>query len=259
VINNELINDSNLQWNDLGLLVYLLSKPETWQVNVKHLTTVRSSGRDALYASLKRLRDAGYAYYKRGSDGRTTWFIFDTPQNSITINGISDEANNAPSDIPQTGNTKTGKTAPIERTDLNKELKEKESKDKESKPKKIKSKQKKYSKIDLSDLPEEISGENAVDFIDHRKALKKPLSQKAFELNMKQAMQANTINLTPEQAINETILAGWQGVNIQWLSNRINNNQSKVISHDDLNNTDYSQSGTPTNELPQFIQDDLNG
>ncbi len=48
-IPNSLVNDTRLKWSDLGLLVYLLSKPETWAVRVDALVKERGIGRDAVY------------------------------------------------------------------------------------------------------------------------------------------------------------------------------------------------------------------
>ena len=76
---NGLINDSRLKWNDLGLIVYLLSKPESWSVRVDVLVKERGIGRDAVYAILKRLRDFGYARLIKYSNGSTEWTIFDEP------------------------------------------------------------------------------------------------------------------------------------------------------------------------------------
>jgi hypothetical protein len=60
VVGNEILEDKNLEWNDLGILVFLLSKPDDWSVSTKHLQTLRKSGRDSIRASLNRIIDAGY-------------------------------------------------------------------------------------------------------------------------------------------------------------------------------------------------------
>ena len=83
-IPNALVNDSRLKWNDLGMLVYLLSKPETWAVRVDALVKERGIGRDAVYVILKRLRDFGYAKLVKYSNGSTEWTIFDEPHEENT-------------------------------------------------------------------------------------------------------------------------------------------------------------------------------
>ncbi|WP_336273758.1 replication protein [Vreelandella indica] len=77
--------------------------------------------------------------------------------------------------------------------------------------------------LDLTDLPSGVSAEAAKAFIDHRKALKKPLTQRALTLALGEAVKASEAipGMTPDQAIDEAILAGWQGVKAQWLINRL--------------------------------------
>lgn len=70
-------------------------------------------------------------------------------------------------------------------------------------------------------LPDDISIETAAAFIEHRLLLKVPLTQRAFNLAMEEASSAPSIGLTPNQAIDETIAAGWKGIKIAWLENRI--------------------------------------
>lgn len=76
--------------------------------------------------------------------------------------------------------------------------------------------------LDLTNLPEDVSADAAKAFIDHRKALKKPLTQRALMLALGEAVKASEAipGMTPDQAIDEAILAGWQGVKAQWLINR---------------------------------------
>lgn len=59
------------------------------------------------------------------------------------------------------------------------------------------------------------------EFIEHRKLLKKPLTQGALERNMREAVKGVEFGLTPEQVIYETIDAGWQGIKAQWVANRL--------------------------------------
>lgn len=75
--------------------------------------------------------------------------------------------------------------------------------------------------IDLSCLPSGITEQRALDFIEHRFTMKKPLSQRAFDLSMKQAVKAKDHGLTPDQVIDIAIEAGWRGINAEWASNRL--------------------------------------
>jgi hypothetical protein len=77
VIPNDLLEDPSLDWKDLGLLVYLLSKPDNWEISVEHLKKQRKMGRDAIYKCLDAIIDAGYARREKQRDGTIDWFIFD--------------------------------------------------------------------------------------------------------------------------------------------------------------------------------------
>jgi len=135
-LSNEVINDSSIEWNDLGLLIYLLSKPEQWKVSVKHLSSVRKSGRDALYSSLKRLQKIGYARYTRHADGSTDWSIYDTPQEPLdddsnhenrATSGKDGCGEKASSGKASSGKASSGFSARIVSTDLLVSTEKKES------------------------------------------------------------------------------------------------------------------------------------
>lgn len=76
-IDNKVINDTSLDWRDLGLLVYLLSKVDNWSINTEHLAKQRKLGRDGIYASLKAICNAGYASKKPNPKGGWDWVISD--------------------------------------------------------------------------------------------------------------------------------------------------------------------------------------
>lgn len=90
-VSNELINDANLSYKDLGLLIYLLSKPEAWEVRVDAIAKERGVGKDGIYSALKNLRECGYADYVRFSSGVTEWTIYDVPQQASQILKSIDE------------------------------------------------------------------------------------------------------------------------------------------------------------------------
>jgi DNA replication protein DnaC len=65
ILRNEVSNDKRLSWAARGLLVYLLSKPDDWNVSVAQLVAETKEsdnplGRDGVYKILKQLIDAGY-------------------------------------------------------------------------------------------------------------------------------------------------------------------------------------------------------
>lgn len=113
IIPNLLLEDKNLDWKELGLLVFLLSKPDEWTVSVQHLAKQRKAGRDAILKSLKLLRDAGYVVMQRKHEGGVDYTIYDTPQKRetpLTENPVMADENQEPKpEKPLTENPTMGK------------------------------------------------------------------------------------------------------------------------------------------------------
>lgn len=82
-IDNKLINDPALDWKDLGLLVFLLSKPDNWSINAEHLAKQRKLGKDGIYSGLKAICNAGYASKKPNPKGGWDWVISDEKDESL--------------------------------------------------------------------------------------------------------------------------------------------------------------------------------
>ena len=83
-----------------------------------------------------------------------------------------------------------------------------------------KPKKRKTNTINFDSLPESISHEAALGFIDHRKLLKKPLTQRAFNIAMNEAAKAPEIDMTPDEAIDQCGASGWLGIKLEWLTNK---------------------------------------
>jgi len=69
------IEDRRLSWAGRGMLIYLLSKPDNWRVQIKDLINQTReaiggrSGRDKVYKVLNELRAAGYLYQEFVREG----------------------------------------------------------------------------------------------------------------------------------------------------------------------------------------------
>lgn len=90
-----------------------------------------------------------------------------------------------------------------------------------------------YKKIDLSELPfYNVSEDAAKSFIDWRHSLKKPMTQRAFNLAMKEAVLCGQLGLTPDEALDKTQLWGWQAPNYAYAVNKMQNefNALAVVS-----------------------------
>jgi len=85
-----------------------------------------------------------------------------------------------------------------------------------------KPKTEKYKGIELINLPDGLSIQSAKNFIDHRKAIKKPLTQHGFSLYLSALQTCTDCGLDLNQIVDETIDAGWQSIKPAWLKNRLN-------------------------------------
>ena len=88
---------------DIGLLVWMLSKPTDWKFTKKSiLAEIAQDGERSLQAAVKKLQDAGYLTIKRGDRKKgklaeSIWTVYDTPQ-----------LQNAVMEQPQPGKPKCG-------------------------------------------------------------------------------------------------------------------------------------------------------
>jgi DnaD/phage-associated family protein len=83
IISNVGMNDERLSFKAKGLLAYLLTKPDDWRVNERHLETVGPDGVTAVRAALKELELCGYLQRDRERDdqGLFVWtsIVYDEP------------------------------------------------------------------------------------------------------------------------------------------------------------------------------------
>jgi hypothetical protein len=84
VLNRTTINDARLSFRALGLLVYLLDKPDNWRVEAADLSRDEGrEGRDAIRTALTELADLGYLVRRRLRNDKGQWltetFLYDSP------------------------------------------------------------------------------------------------------------------------------------------------------------------------------------
>jgi hypothetical protein len=105
-IDKRCLEDKRLSWRSKGILAYLLSKPDGWNVSVKDIWNNGKEGRNAVQDCLAELQEFGYAELvtKQAENGvfaGSEWVITEEPKM-----GFSDE-----SDKPEIGkptNRKSG-------------------------------------------------------------------------------------------------------------------------------------------------------
>lgn len=82
----------------------------------------------------------------------------------------------------------------------------------------------KYKGLEF-ELFDGLSKESVVEYIDFRNKLKKPLTQNALNRFLSKILKAHldpSICLTADQSIQKAIDSGWQGFEVEWLKNRVN-------------------------------------
>ena len=91
---NQPFNDKRLSWEARGLMGYLLSKPDDWQIRVHDLREQGSTGRQKVQRMLAELEAAGYLRreFVRLERGRFDWMstIYETP--GVNPNAESEQA-----------------------------------------------------------------------------------------------------------------------------------------------------------------------
>lgn len=69
-IHKGFIHDNNLSWKAKGLLLYLLSRPDDWQIYETELIKHTSDGLSSLKSGIKELEKTGYIERKRKRDDK---------------------------------------------------------------------------------------------------------------------------------------------------------------------------------------------
>src|SRR5512136_1636955 len=94
VIPNSVLEDTSLSWEARGMLCYLLSKPDHWEVRVGHLISEGPAGREKVQSILHELEAKNYLTRTREHkpDGTFSWIseIRDDPISTIdgkTVDG----------------------------------------------------------------------------------------------------------------------------------------------------------------------------
>ncbi len=59
-IDNDLLSDRSISWKAKGLLCYLLSKPEGWNVVINDLVNRSTDGHESIRSAMRELRKYGY-------------------------------------------------------------------------------------------------------------------------------------------------------------------------------------------------------
>lgn len=108
------LNDERLSWKAKGLLAYLLSKPDNWQIYESDLIKRSKDGRDSIRSGLRELEKYGYMSRRQlrnedGSFSAMEYVVYERPIISEEIESeIPADGKSVDGDEPQTENPSTG-------------------------------------------------------------------------------------------------------------------------------------------------------
>ncbi|MFE7635126.1 hypothetical protein ACFU7Z_13990 [Kitasatospora sp. NPDC057518] len=123
VLPNGLLQDRRLSYTARGLLADLLSRPDGWREDGRHMADTSPQGRGAIRKALKELTEAGYYGVEkiRMPDGtiRTETHVYDTPQLAMpgVTRPVSGEANTGRAGVPLVKNRYQEPSHPVEQAD----------------------------------------------------------------------------------------------------------------------------------------------
>lgn len=107
------LNDERLSWKAKGLLAYLLSKPDDWQVYESDLIKRATDGRDSVRTGLRELEKFGYLSRRQirgenGSFGHMEYIIYERPiTEDLPTDGKPVDGENPLTENPSTENPLT--------------------------------------------------------------------------------------------------------------------------------------------------------
>jgi len=80
-IPNNLINDTELKLADVGMYVFMSSKPEGWNFTSKSMSKQLNISVYAVDKSLKKLKEKGWISYRKNNNGTGVYYIYVKPLN----------------------------------------------------------------------------------------------------------------------------------------------------------------------------------
>ena len=198
VINNHLLKNTNLSLKAKGLLCLMFSLPENWNFSTAGLTSIVKDGEASVRATLKELEENKYLIRTAIRDDKgiiVDWEyrIFETPYDPHVEN---------PNVIyPHVENLHVDNRAQL---NTNKSIKDKLNTNKYKKE----SKKKEFEDI-LSEIEDEDIVNALGEFINMRKAVKKPLTAHALELNVKHLFELSNDKTTMIAIIEQSVMHNW--------------------------------------------------
>ena len=113
VLDNTFIKDVNLSWKAKGLMTYLLSLPDTWEIHLSELQKHATDGRDSLQKAIKELVEKGYLIKEQTRNEKG---VFQANKYIVIENPSTEKPS---TDIPSTENPQLLNTNRVNTKELN--------------------------------------------------------------------------------------------------------------------------------------------
>lgn len=195
ILDKRISEDRNLSWAARGLLVFLLGKPDHWEISVEHLrketeNSDKATGRDGVYTLIKALRKAGYVkrFRARTADGLLDGYDYVVYDEPITLGEAEDE------DEPCTSNPYTAEPSTANPTLVSNDVKQ------VSKKARI--------QLDIGWLPKE----SWDGFVEMRQRIRKPLTDRAKGMILKKLEAFRDDGMDVGEILDNSTLNSWQDV-----------------------------------------------
>lgn len=237
ILDKSISEDSSLSWEARGMLIYLLGKPDNWEVSVKALIKQGKAGRDKVYSILKELINAGYVIReaKRGGDGRlgeNKYIVSEKPHTALpdtvkTPLTEKTETDEPDTDEPDTELPDTDKPYTANPTQVSIEYKQELNSSKDlnntnpqsensdpPKPKKSK------SSTDYSPLG--VTAERVEQINQFRKNKRlKPMTQNIVNRQAKELIKARQLGWSDDEIFEHWEFKGWGTLEASWLPPKV--------------------------------------
>lgn len=209
ILDKSISEDKDLSWAARGLLIYLLGKPDNWEVSVQNLINQTegarvSSGRDAVRALIRELADSGYVrkFVVHGEGGKFAGYGYEVTEVKSVPETPKPETDKPSPDQPAAANPQLTSTEVLTRTDSEVNTQA------DKQPKNAKKKPEVHR-------PDHVSEQVWGDWTQLRKTRKAPVTQTALDGIEREAIKAG---YTLEQALEACCSNGWQGFKADWVN-----------------------------------------
>jgi len=202
-MSNYHLRDNELSLKAKGLLSQILSLPDEWTYTIAGLVKINKESEGAIKSILKELKDFGYLeIIKERTDKGTYEYVYNIYEEPYINHPHMDspKVENPPMDEPPMDEPQVENQPQLNTNILNTNQSKKEKSNKDNK----------YNALDS--IPDDKLRIALEDFIKHRKDIKRPLTQKALELNIKKLDKLTSDNDEKIDIINQSIENGWVGL-----------------------------------------------